>query len=100
MEKYAAQALALCGRYQESLARFRAAGEENPRYALGIFLLAAGRSQESLFWLNWAVEDVKLFFQAGAERRPADYNLYPELTEFGRNHLAGRKVAGDRAQRN
>jgi tetratricopeptide (TPR) repeat protein len=117
-QRYLGHALALCGRYQEALQRLEAAGDKNPRFAMGVFLLTSGRAQESLFWLNRARDErpasVTLFFEAGAlyqlgdERggdrcmeewmsilqRPADFNLYPELTEFGRTHLAGRNSAG------
>ena len=105
MEKYAARALALSGRYQESIDRFRAAGEDNPRMALGLFLLSAGRPEESLFWLNRAVEHQPAHYYLSEDEarseRPADYRLQPELTEFGRRHLVGRKSAGGGlAQRN
>ena len=123
-QRYLGQALALCGRYQEALQRLEAAGEENPRFTMGVFLLTSGRPQESLFWLSRARDEqpasVTLFFEAGAfyqlgdepggdrcmeewmgiMQRPADFNLYPELTEFGRQHLLGRKSPGSLGRSN
>lgn len=114
MQRQTAQALALAGRYQESLERFQAVGERDPRLALGRYLLDAKRPQESLFWLNRALNEqptamalflkAEALFHAGDESqsircldewmailmRPADYRLCPEMTEFGRLHLVGR----------
>lgn len=113
LQKYKAQALALSGKYQESLELFAAAGEEDARLALAGFLLSVDRHEESLFWLNRTLSEqragVPLLLKAsvlthlGNEReaaqcleewqalilRPRDYVFYPELTEFGRSHLTG-----------
>jgi tetratricopeptide (TPR) repeat protein len=117
-QRYLGRALAMCGRYQEALLRLEAAGEASPRYALGVFLLASGRAQDSLFWLYRAREEkpksqtllleAQAFHQlgdpVGADRclenwrsilqRPADFVVYPEITEFGSIHLAGRRDLG------
>lgn len=114
MQRQTAQALALAGRYQESLMCFQTVGEKDPRLALGRYLLDAKRPQESLFWLNRTLSEqptamalflkAEALFHSGDESessrcleewmailmRPADYPLYPEMTEFGRLHLSGR----------
>lgn len=112
---FRAQALALVGRYQEALQHFKEQGQADPRQALGLFLLGARRPAESLFWLERSEQPTvhTLFFKAGAlselgrERescrclqewneilsRPADFCLFPAMTEFGRTHLIQRPTA-------
>lgn len=110
MSGFQARALALLGRYQESLRHFQDQGQSDPRQALGLFLLMSQRPAESLFWLERSEQPTvhTLFFKAGAlsglglEResdrclgewheilsRPADFCMFPALTEFGRTHLS------------
>ena len=113
-QRYRARALALCGRYQESLTILRNLGEPDEDLTLSNFLISGERPEESLFWVNRSLEE-KLSLEGltlkgaslarlgrdrefedcvqqwfGVVSRPSDFALNPGLTEFGRQHLLSR----------